>query len=154
MLVIGLGHRDRGDDAVGLIVADHLAADPDIAELVATGFLRILAWEGSELDLLDRWQADDAVVIVDAIRTGADPGHVHPLDLDQLESLATTAGGTHAFGVPGTLAVARALDRLPATLDVIGIEPATVEHGAPLTAEVARAAADVASALRVRLRSR
>ncbi len=36
--------------------------------------------EGESLGLLDIWQGADAVVLVDAIRSGARPGTIHRID--------------------------------------------------------------------------
>lgn len=132
-LVVGLGNHDRGDDAVGLVVAERLARREIDAE--------VRAWQGSDLDLLDLWDGFDRVVVVDAARTGDAPGTI--VVATGGEALASRGGGaSHAFGLSETLRLAERLDRLPEVVDLrlvaVGGRSA---HGAPLTPPVARAAA-------------
>ena len=58
---------------------------------------------------------------------------------------AVGRGGSHAFGLGAVVELARALHRLPPRLVVIGVEAASFEYGAPLSAPVA-AAVHVAAA--------
>jgi hydrogenase maturation protease len=140
VLVVGLGSPDRGDDAVGLHVARALAAlgDPrlDVVE------------HGDPTDLVELWAERDVVVVVDAVRsaTGAVPGTLRLLDAGAgREPLTDDAweqtglGGTHAIGLATAVELARALNRLPPRLTVVGVEAAGFEHGAPLSARVAAA---------------
>ncbi len=58
--------------------------------------------------------------------------------------------GTHGFGLAGAIELARALDRLPARLVVVGVEAVGFEHGAPLSGPVRAAiprATDIALAI-------
>ena len=132
-LVVGLGNPDRGDDAVGLVVADRLAQQEVDAE--------VRAWQGSDLDLLDLWDGFARVVVIDAARTGDAPGTIVVATGDEV--LASRGGGaSHAFGLPETLRLAERLERLPGFVELrlvaVGDHAA---HGAPLTPPVARAAA-------------
>lgn len=139
MLVIGVGNRDRGDDAVGPIVCDLL---DEMGAEVRTAVL-----EGDVLDLPLRWHADDRVVIVDARPPAGRPGHVtvtHALD-ERLIAPSTTS--THRVDVGAAIEMARALHRLPAELTVVGIEAASTDFGAPLSEDVARTAHRIAGRL-------
>ena len=72
-IVIGVGNRDRGDDAAGPLVCDRLRTRPGAAPA-----LRMFVCEGSILDLALHWDRDDHVVIVeleDYLR-GRQPGEV------------------------------------------------------------------------------
>lgn len=134
--VIGLGNRDRGDDAAGLVVADDLA----LYELEVD----VLAWERPEVDLLDVLPQYDHVVIVDAARSGAPPGTIH-----RNPHLAGDGAGlgTHGFGVGQVLELAAALDRLPAQVDLLLIEIGPTDHGAGLSVQVAAAIDDLVAVL-------
>lgn len=130
-LVLGLGSRDRGDDAVGLVVAERLAP---------LGLpVSVRTWEGTDLDLLDTWEGYDHVVLVDAAWSGAAPGTLRRFGPDVLAAEAP-ATSSHAFGLPGVLALARLLDRLPGHLEIRTIEVAATEHRAGMSPAVARAA--------------
>ena len=136
-LVVGLGNRDRGDDGVG----------PEVAARV-TGLLpdvRVVEHE-DPTSLMDLWAGEDPVVIVDAVRSGHHPGTLVVVEAGgdagplPAEPWAPTGrGGTHALGLAAVLELARALDRLPRRVVVVGIEVAAVGHGVPMSAEVAAA---------------
>ncbi len=141
LLVIGVGNRDRGDDAVGPIVCDLLdeLRPPEIETLV---------FEGSVLDLPIHWSATDRVVIVDASQPAGRPGQVTEVD-GRVARLAVPGPlSTHAIDVGAAVELARSLDRLPAELTIIGIEGAEFEFGAPLTPAVQRAAGRAVATIR------
>ena len=138
LIVIGIGNAFRGDDAAGLAVARALGDDP-----------RVIAHAGEPIDLLERWEGAGEVIVVDAARSGAAPGTVHRLD--GLAEPVTAGGSTHAFGLAETLALARALGRAPARMEVIGIEGERFGAGEGLSPAVARAVEQVARDLRARL---
>lgn len=140
LLVIGVGNRDRGDDAAGPAVCDLLdAADPDgIATVVC---------EGSVVDLAAIWERDDQVVVVDAAEPAGRPGRVR--EIDGASRLLAPAGAisTHTIDVPTAIGLARAIGRLPAGLTVLAIEAARFDDGAALTPEVEAAVSDVAATI-------
>ncbi len=139
MLVIGLGNELRGDDAAGLEVARRL--NPE-------GFgVRVHA--GEAVDLLEMWSGTDAVVLVDAVRSGASPGTVHRIDAGA-EPIPARLRRTssHAISVAEAIELARALGRLPRRLVVYGIEGREFSAGATLSPPVQSAIAEAAIAVR------
>ena len=125
-IVIGVGNRDRGDDAVGPIVCDRLRAHSP-----ADAPLRVIVCEGSILDLALHWQPEDHVVIVDAMPPGTAPGRVVTFDAT-VEPLPTPgAVSTHEIDVSVAIELARAIGRMPAQLLLIGVEAAQTEWGTP-----------------------
>ncbi len=137
-LVVGLGHPDRGDDGVGVLVARR------VEELALPGVTVVDHHDPTAL--IDLWAGYAPVVVVDAVRSGAPAGTVHRLvagtgepALPAAAWAASRRGGTHAFGLAAAVALARALHRLPERLVVIGVEAASYGHGAPLSAAVASA---------------
>jgi hydrogenase maturation protease len=130
---------------VGLVVAQHLREDPlDGVTIVLT------AGEGT--GLLALWQDTDAVVLVDAVWTGARPGTLHRFEvgIQALPALFTRVS-THAFGVAEAIELARALHQLPPLLVVYGVEGATFETGAGLSAAVAAAVPQAVAQVRQEL---
>jgi hydrogenase maturation protease len=147
VLLIGVGNAYRGDDAVGLMVAQRLQEEPldHVTTVLATG-------EGTTL--LTLWQDSDAVVLVDAVYTGARPGtlrrfaaHAQPLPM------LFARASTHAFGVAEAVELARALHQLPSVFVVYGVEGATFEMGVGLSAAVAAAVPQAAAQVRQELRA-
>jgi len=130
MIVIGVGNPLRGDDAAG----------PEVARRVSGTVVHDVS------ALLDLFGADDHVVIVDAARSGAPPGTVHRVGAHALGA-AGLRSSTHAFGIADAVGLARALGRLPERLEVLAIEGAAFEHGAPLSAAAERAVARLAAEL-------
>ncbi len=129
-VVFGLGHPDRGDDAVGLLVADRVArARPH-------GISAVRAVEGSPLRLLSLWSADDRVVVVDALRADAQPGAIRRFDAHAQPLAGRPGGGSHDTSLCDAVELARALGRLPRTLVVYGVVGARFEVGEPMTPAV------------------
>ena len=126
-LLIGFGAPDRGDDVAGWSVADSVTSWP--AERRSSG----------SFELVSTWSLDDDVVIVDAMRSGVDPGTVRRFDAITEPLPMRTFRSSHAFGPAAIVELARALDLLPRSLTVYGIEIGTVEHGAPVSPEVTAA---------------
>jgi hydrogenase maturation protease len=127
-LVIGVGQEQRGDDAVGLLVARRVANAP----AARSPALRVVEHGGDGMDLLLAWEGARSVVVVDAVVSGDRPvGGVHRFDAHQ-EPLPTAlfAGhSTHALGVADAIELARAMERLPARLVVYGIESTCFDTG-------------------------
>lgn len=129
-LVIGVGNRDRGDDAVGPIAAEHLAKRGCLAiECSADGAA-----------LLDLWEGRKKIILIDAMRSGAPSGTIRRFDAGQ-QRLQKTAFGisSHLFGPVEAVETARALGRLPPNLVIFGIEGGSYGFGEPLSPRVDQA---------------
>jgi hydrogenase maturation protease len=139
--VIGVGNALRGDDAVGLAVAERLRG------LVPEG-VEVLEVEQEPTRLLDAWEGADLAVVVDAAQSGAEPGTVRRFDASGEGVPARVfRSSTHAFGVGDAVELGRALGRLPARVVVYGVEGADFTAGAPLSEAAAGAADEVAQAV-------
>ena len=140
-LFVGIGNPMRGDDAAGLLVATRLR------ELSPPG-LRVIELEGEPIDLIEAFGGAPAVIVADAVSSGAEPGTVHRFDAAAAPlPAALAAHSTHALGLAEAVELARALGRLPERLTVLGIEGARFEAGARPLPQVERAAAAVAEEL-------
>ena len=145
-LVIGLGSPDGGDDAVGLLAAQQVAG---------LGLPGVVVVEHEDpTGLIDLWGGTDLAVVVDAVCSGASPGALLVMEagadaapLAEQSWARTGRGGTHAFGLAAAVELGRALHRLPRRLVLVGVEMATVEHGAALSAPVQAALDDVVAAV-------
>ena len=145
-MVVGIGNRYRGDDAAGLAVTERLR------EGGLPAGVRIVEREGEPTELIADWDAAGEVIVVDAVRSGAPVGTVHRVDALAGQLPATLSHtSSHAFGIAETIELARALGRLPRSLEVYGIEGRDFGAGAGLAPEVERAVERVASELSRRL---
>jgi hydrogenase maturation protease len=132
ILVLGLGNLLLSDDAAGLHLEAALKAergDSPQVEFVDGGT--------QGLALLDYLSNRRAVLVLDAVGLGAEPGSVHVLRGPAIDGLrvqrATTAHEGNALEL---LAVARLLGDEAAEIVVIGVEPAIVATGIGLSPEV------------------
>jgi hydrogenase maturation protease len=138
VLVLCVGHPDRGDDAAGPLVADLLRQSEAIA-------VRRMLGDVSGVLTDPLWDEADHVVIVDTVRTGGAVGTVLHWEVDGDTTLPVLGDGAHDVGVATTLGLARSLGRLPRRLTLLGIEGATFGHGLPPAEEVLAAASRVAA---------
>jgi hydrogenase maturation protease len=132
--VIGVGNAQRCDDAAGLHVARGVRARAGRDDVA------VLERSGEATSLMQAWDRARAVIIVDAVRSGAAPGTVHRLDA-ATQSIPDSflRCSTHSFGVADAIELGRALGQLPPCLVVYGIEGKDFDHGEDLSAEVAAA---------------
>jgi hydrogenase maturation protease len=152
---------DRGDDAVGQVVAAQVATG-----VATSGMLGVEVVVHEDPTVLVDLMAPDGqasgpgrqlVVVVDAVRAGTagptgwanprpgpGPGEVLVLETGAGQPplpARTDPGpaGTHGIGLAGALELARALDRLPPRVVVVGVVGTDFGHGLPLTPAVAAA---------------
>jgi len=137
--VIGLGQEWRGDDAAGLLVARHLRefAGPQVT---------ILENSGSMTDLLAAWEGVEAVILIDAVRGGGQPGGIYrfPEHDDPLLVELFADASSHAWGLAQAVALGRVLKQLPPYLVIYGIEGRNFGLGQGLSPAVAEAIPEVA----------
>lgn len=144
-LVIGVGHPDRGDDAIGPLVIDAVHAarpDLDVARLA------------DPLALIDVVDGRDLAVVVDGAVTGSALGAVRVFEagespLPSRPAFPTTS--SHGLSLSDAIELARAVGALPSRLAVVTVEVGSVTLGEPaqqsVLAAVARAATEVVSLL-------
>jgi len=138
MRIIGCGNRERGDDAVGLFVADRLRELGADAE----------AYSGDPFGLMHLWTAGDDVLLVDAVVTGACPGAVYLWDGLNHRCLSFASPvSNHGFDVTQAIQLARALGHLPTKLRICAIEAQDFAVGGEITDRVLQAGAAVVEAV-------
>lgn len=136
-LVIGVGNPNRGDDAVGPVVASHLKQR-------AGDKFTVVEQAGEGLALMEIWEGADTVIILDAAFSGAPAGAIHRIDATtELMPKDFFCCSTHALGVAEAIELARALCQLPRRVIVYGIEGEGFEAGAEMSAAVASAAIEL-----------
>lgn len=132
LLIIGIGNPFRSDDAAGIALARRFR------ERILPG-VRIIEETGEGAALLDAWRDAPAVILVDAVHSGAPPGTLHRLDLRAQEfPRQFFRFSTHALGVAEAVELARMLHRLPRCLIFHGIEGKEFASGEGLSPEVER----------------
>jgi hydrogenase maturation protease len=130
-LVIGLGNPLMGDDGAGVTALERLRRSwvlPDEVELVDGG-----TWG---MNLLPIIESAERLILLDAIRTGAAPGTLTVLERAELPRYFSLKLSPHQIDLREVLALAELRGALPLDLVALGIEPARVEMGVPLSAPV------------------
>jgi hydrogenase maturation protease len=146
MRIIGCGNRERGDDQAGVAVADRLREMGFDAEVHT----------GDALSLLERWGRDESVILIDAVVTGAAVGTVQVWRLDEAnlglpKIVKETAVSSHGFDIAKAIELGRALGKLPARMEIYGVEGSCFEREAEMSAEVRRGVEAVVEKIRARV---
>ena len=134
-LVIGCGNLLRGDDAAGPFVVRRLRARglPDGVESADAGT--------GGMDVAHAMRGVPHVILVDACRSGSEPGALFEMPGVEVEHLPPLSGiNLHAFRWDHALAFAHWLlkEDYPAKVTVLLVEGAQFEPGTPLSPPVDR----------------
>lgn len=146
-LIIGIGNEYRRDDAAGLLVArrlkEHVNDDVTVLEL-----------SGEGAALMEAWQEADAVILIDAVQSGAAAGVIHRLDA-QVQQIPHRFFhySTHAFSIAEAIELARALHQIPPHLLLYGIEGKNFAAGTEISMEILSAAEEVTQRILAELRT-
>ena len=134
ILVIGIGNARRGDDAVGVVVAENLRKQ-------ALDGVGVVIERGEGAALIERFRQAGRVIMVDAVQANQAPGTVCCFDArrDRLPPRFFTYS-THQFGVAEAVEMARILGALPPQLIIYGIEGCSFDFGDEVSTEVKEAA--------------
>lgn len=127
----------RGDDAVGLLAAQRLRQEVgDRADVIEA--------EMAGIDIVDLMKGVRVAILIDAARSGQNPGTVHRLDASTgAIAVGMFPSSSHALGVSEALELARIMGVLPETVIVYGVEVGATEAGQPLSSPVAKALEEV-----------
>ncbi|GID32366.1 hydrogenase maturation protease [Paractinoplanes brasiliensis] len=132
-VVIGVGNEYRRDDGFGPCVLAELATRRDRDHRLARVELRVS--DGEPARLLDAWAGADLAVLVDVAAGAGEPGGWSELALPETGGRHVTSG--HDVGLGDSVALARALDRLPGRLVVLVAHGEEFGFGVGLSAAVA-----------------
>jgi hydrogenase maturation protease len=141
-LILGLGNALLGDDGVGPAVIEWLDRQvlPPGVDAIDGGT--------SGLDIVSILMGRERAIIVDAANVGQAPGwwvRFTP-DAAQLKENATTLS-LHSAGLTEALALGAALNVLPPTIIIYGVQPQKLDWSAQLSDEVQAAVTEVGQAI-------
>jgi hydrogenase maturation protease len=134
-LVLGIGNSLLTDDGAGvhaaLRLAELLGDDPDV---------RVLDAGTLSFTLLHEVQEADALIALDAARSGLAPGGISIHEGAEFDRFVRRSSrSVHEVGLADLLDMARLADSLPGRRVLIGIEPLEVEWGLEPSPPVAAA---------------
>jgi hydrogenase maturation protease len=132
ILVLGLGNILLTDEGLGVRAVERLAATyelPENVELLDGGTLG--------LDLLPRLAGVDALLLVDALKAGGQPGALVRLEEDAIQAVLAVKMSVHQVGLQELLAVSAFQGTRPSQIVLWGMEPAEIDWGLELSPPVA-----------------
>jgi hydrogenase maturation protease len=131
VLVAGVGNVLRGDDGFGPAVTERLGQLPDGADVVETGI-------GGIALLQELMVGCDALILIDAVDRGAEPGTVFLITPEVRE--AVHVPDVHLANPDRVLSMAKSIGVLPDRVLIVGCQPADVDTlGMGLSPAVTRA---------------
>lgn len=129
VLVIGLGNILLSDEGAGVRVIEALRERycfPETVDLVDGGTMGI--------ELVPYFQGKSHIIIIDAVRTGNQPGTV--TRTDDLPAFFRNRISPHQIGLIDVLALAAITEGVSPRTVLFGIEPGNIETGLDLSSEV------------------
>ncbi len=142
IVILGLGNSLRGDDGVGPAVIEWLDQQglPGGVEAIDGGT--------AGLDMVSTLMGRERAIIVDAANIDRAPGEWARFtpDVARLKDNDTTLS-LHSAGLTEALALGAALNVLPSTIVIYGVQPLTLDWSPQLSAEVQAAVVEVGQAI-------
>lgn len=133
LLVIGLGNILLRDDGAGVRAAELADRGSEHRPQALPPRSRVVDGGTLGLDLLPMIEDARALVLVDAVELGRQPGEIAVLHGAALQGTLTNHVSPHQVGVADLLAVGRLTGALPAQVALVGIQPGEIAVGLELT---------------------
>jgi hydrogenase 3 maturation protease len=121
ILVLGIGNRMRGDDAIGSVVAERLVRAGTIPALDCGEMPDNYVGKVWEL-------GPDELIIVDACNFGGEPGEIRVFDEPALERITNAPLSTHQVPLPMLIGLIRMKSNVARRVRVVGIQPVQIEY--------------------------
>jgi hydrogenase maturation protease len=128
ILILGLGNTILQDEGVGVKAMEQLRADypwPGDVTFLDGGMMG--------LELLPYLESADAVLILDAVQTGAPPGALVRLENGEIPAVVALKMSMHQVSLQEALAMATFRSTLPERMVLWGMVPAAIDLGTDLT---------------------
>jgi len=130
-LILGLGNRVMSDDSAGPVALDLLLekyALPANVDTLDGGTLG--------LELLTYMEGYGAIILIDCVMRGGNPGDLIEVDEEEIETVFERALSPHQMGIKDLVAVLRLQGRTPDKMVVVGVEGQSVLPGIELSPPV------------------
>ena len=130
--LIGIGNLFRGDDAVGIILAERIRTE-------GLPGLEVILHQGDGASLISLWEGVERVILVDAVFGQGPTGRLLRFDLNK-ETLPEEMFpvSTHALGIPEVLQMVKSLHQpLPSSFLLFGITGERFDWGAKGSFDIA-----------------
>ncbi len=127
-IILGLGNYLMQDEGVGVHLARTLSESYQFSP-------EIMVIDGGTmgLDLMPYFEANDRVLIIDAMDADKPPGTVMTLQNDSILAQLRTKLSLHHLGLSDVLGTIKLLDMEPSQIFLLGIQPAQISMGVELS---------------------
>ena len=120
-VIIGIGNMYRGDDAIGLIIAD---------ELQRAG-VAVIKGNGDATELMESWEGYDKAILIDACPYMEQTGKIHRINANEddnilIDSIRTSS---HNFGISEAIEFSKLLRSLPDEVIIYAVEGENFSQG-------------------------
>jgi len=130
IVILGVGNLLLSDEGVGVHVANelmeiNLPTEVSVVEGGTDGFR-----------LLNVITEADRLIVIDAVRGGAEPGSIYRFDIDDVRNCPSGfKTSVHQIGILEVIDLSELIGKRPHTT-IIGIEPKSIEMGMELTPDI------------------
>ncbi len=124
--ILGIGNTLRGDDGVGIVIAQKMkdrdfSADVKVYEVGSGG-----------LKVLHRLEELEKVILVDSVRFDGSPGDYRFFSPEEVKSMKGVSG-THGTDVLEIIELSEEIDESPEEILILGIQPKSLSLGEDLS---------------------
>ena len=139
LTIIGCGNLNRSDDGVGVLVAQRLQTYLQENPIPA---VRVFDCGTAGIDVMFQARGSEELIIIDASRTGSEPGAIYEVPGEVLEKLPEPSYNLHDFRWDHAIATGRKIfkDSFPTKVTVYLIEAQNLDFGWTVSAPVEKAA--------------
>jgi len=138
--VLGVGNLLLRDEGIGVHVA-HALQKIDIPSGVK------IIDGGTSLDLPDYIEDVDKLIIIDAVKSGGQPGTLYRFHLQDLDMESRGVISFHEYGLEQSLRMMRLTGKPPKETVIIGVEPKEIDWGTEPSAELQQKIPEIVNAV-------
>lgn len=130
IVIMGVGNRMRGDDAIGCLISD---------ELKNENGLTVIDCGSAPENYIDKviFLKPDQVIIIDACNFKSEPGRFKLFSEKQIDKISQNLISTH--NLPLNLTVTMIKKQLPCEIQLLGIQPQQINFGKGLSPKLEKA---------------
>jgi hydrogenase maturation protease len=130
IVILGIGNVLLSDEGVGVHVAS------EIAKMDLPSGVSVVEGGTDGFRLLNVITEADRLIIIDAVKGGADPGSIYCFDIDEVRSCPSGfKTSVHQIGILEVIDLSGLIGKTPHTT-VIGIEPKSLDMAMELSPEI------------------
>ncbi len=130
IVIMGVGNRMRGDDAIGCLISDDLKNENG---------LTVIDCGSAPENYIDKviFLKPDQVIIIDACNFKSEPGRFKLFSEKQIDKISQNLISTH--NLPLNLTVTMIKKQLPCEIQLLGIQPQQINFGKGLSPKLEKA---------------